>query len=55
MPAVRGLEHVSLFHYMALVPAQDADPRTVAVTMTVAVVLCIVATILYARRDMQSA
>lgn len=55
IPGIRWLEHVSLFHYMALVPAQDADARALVLTIAVAVALCVVATILFARRDMQSA
>jgi hypothetical protein len=39
----------------AVVPAQDADPRALALMIAVAVGLCIVATILFARRDVQSA
>ncbi len=31
----RWLEHLSLFHYMALAPAQDIDPTTVAITLAV--------------------
>jgi ABC-2 type transport system permease protein len=55
---VRGLswlDHASLFHYMALVPAQPAEARTVVITLVVAVVLCIVAAAVFERRDLQSA
>jgi ABC-2 type transport system permease protein len=49
----RWLEHLSLFHYMALAPAQDLDPLTLIITVTVAVVLCTFATGIFARRDLQ--
>jgi polyether ionophore transport system permease protein len=49
-----GLEHVSLFHYMALVPAEDPDPTTVVVTILVAVALCVVATLVFDRRDVET-
>ncbi|MEA2685692.1 MAG: polyether ionophore transport system permease protein, partial [Actinomycetota bacterium] len=48
------LGHVSLFHYMALAPAQDPDPMTLVVTVIVAGALCILSTILFARRDAPS-
>jgi putative exporter of polyketide antibiotics len=46
--------HVSLFHYLALAPAQDPEARTVAVTIAVALALCVLATILFGRRDVRS-
>jgi len=46
------LEHLSLFHYMALAPAQRTDPLTVAVTLVVALLLCVGATTVFARRDL---
>lgn len=49
----RWLEHLSLFHYMALAPAQPLDPTTLIVTGLVAVVLCALATGIFARRDLQ--
>jgi ABC-2 type transport system permease protein len=51
---LRWLEHLSLFHYMALAPAQDTDPRTMTITLAVVIVLCVAATFLFARRDVQS-
>ena len=49
-----GLEHVSLFHYMALAPAEDPDPTTVVVTVLLAVSLCVVATLVFDRRDVET-
>ena len=48
------LGHLSLFHYMALAPAADIQPRTVAVTVLVAAALCGLAMLLSGRRDIQS-
>ena len=48
------LEHLSLFHYMALAPARRTDLRTITITLAVVIVLCVVAMILFARRDVQS-
>jgi ABC-2 type transport system permease protein len=56
-PLVAGLtwlDHLSLFHYMALAPAEDPDPTTLVVTTGLAVVLCAVATVLFDRRDLRS-
>jgi ABC-2 type transport system permease protein len=52
---LRAIDHLSVFHYMALAPAQDPDPTTVVVTLAAAVGLCIVAVMLFDRRDLQSA
>jgi len=52
--SVGWLDHLSLFHYMALAPAQDPDPVTVLITLALAGVLCIVATILFERRDVET-
>ncbi|HTD49516.1 MAG TPA: hypothetical protein VK771_02885 [Acidimicrobiia bacterium] len=52
---VRWLDRLSLFHYMALAPAQHADPRTVALTVVAAVVLCVIATIGFGHRNVQRA
>jgi ABC-2 type transport system permease protein len=49
-----GLGHVSLFHYMALAPAEDPDPTTVAVTVVAAIALCVVATLVFDRRDVET-
>ena len=47
----KWLDHLSLFHYMALAPATDVDAATVAITLTVALALCALATVLFSRRD----
>jgi ABC-2 type transport system permease protein len=52
--SLSSLEKLSLFHYMALAPAQDPVPSTVALTLVVAVGLGAVATLLLQRRDMQT-
>ena len=52
--SLSGLGHVSLFHYMALAPAEDPDPTTVAVTVAAAIALCIVATLAFDRRDVET-
>ena len=51
---VRWLAHVSLFHYMALAPAQHADARTLAASLVAAVVLCVAATVAFRRRDLRT-
>ena len=53
--SLKWLEHVSLFHYMALAPAQDIDPAAVAITVAIGVLLCGLATVLFGRRDVQPA
>jgi putative exporter of polyketide antibiotics len=47
------LDHISLFHYMALAPAEDPAPITLAVTAALAIGLCAIATGVFARRDIQ--
>ena len=49
------LDRLSLFHYMALAPAQRSDPRTLVMTVAIAVAMCVVATIRFGQRDMQCA
>jgi ABC-2 type transport system permease protein len=49
------LKYLSLFHYMALVPAQDASPATVLISISLALVLALVATALFRYRDLQTA
>ncbi|HEY5171751.1 MAG TPA: hypothetical protein VIK54_08505 [Acidimicrobiia bacterium] len=49
------LDHLSLFHYMALAPAQDVDPATITIAVCIAIALGIIATVLFDRRDVQSA
>lgn len=48
---LEGLERLSLFHYMALVPSQDADPVALAVSLAVAAGLCVAAVLRFDRRD----
>jgi len=50
-----GLKYLSLFHYMALVPAQDANPATLLISTAFAVVLAIVAIACFRRRDLKTA
>jgi ABC-2 type transport system permease protein len=51
----RWVERLSLFHYMASAPSQAPDPATLAVTLAAAAILCALATIFYARRDLATA
>ena len=51
MGSMRWLEKTSLFHYMALAPAQRVDPLVLAATTAIGVVLCVAATVLFDRRD----
>lgn len=48
------LDQLSLFHYMALAPADGIDARTVAVTTIVALALGVAATIVFHHRDVQT-
>jgi ABC-2 type transport system permease protein len=50
----KSLDRLSLFHYMALAPAQDPDPKTLALTTLVAAALCLTAAVLFDRRDVHS-
>jgi ABC-2 type transport system permease protein len=52
--SLHALERISLFHYMALVPAQDPDPVAIATTLAVAVALAIAAVLLFRRRDVST-
>jgi ABC-2 type transport system permease protein len=52
--AVRKLEAASLFHYMNAAPAETANVTTLAVTTAVAGALCVIATLLFARRDIHT-
>jgi ABC-2 type transport system permease protein len=54
LPGVGWAQRLSLFHYLALVPGQDAEPRTVTLTATLGILLCIVATVVFGRRDLRS-
>jgi putative exporter of polyketide antibiotics len=53
--SLHWLRYVSLFHYMALAPAQAASPLTLAVSTALGVFLGAVATAMFRRRDLQSA
>jgi len=48
------LKYLSLFHYMALVPAQDADLVTLGVNVLVAGVLAVLAIAIFRHRDLQA-
>ncbi len=48
------LGHASLFHYMARVPAEDPDPATVAITLVAAAALCVLAMMVFERRDVET-
>ena len=52
--SVRWLVHTSLFHYMALAPAQRADPTTLSVMVATALALCVAATVRFQRRDLRT-
>jgi ABC-2 type transport system permease protein len=49
------LGHLSVFHYMALAPAESVDAVNVVVTLAVAASLCAGALLLFARRDLRPA
>jgi len=49
---MRSLDRLSLFHYMALAPAQDPVPATLAITTAAGVLLCAAAMLLADRRDL---
>ena len=49
-----GLGHLSLFDSMALAPAEDPNATTIVVTVLAAVALCVVATLLFDRRDVET-
>ena len=48
------MENLSLFHSMALAPAQPLDGTTITITLAVGLALCIVATLLFDRRDVST-
>src|SRR4029079_11021639 len=48
------LRYLSLFHYMALAPAQDANLVTLGVNLLVAVVLGVLAVAGFRHRDLQA-
>ena len=51
---LHGLQYVSLFHYMALVPARPADGLQLSLVTAVAVALCVAATVLFDRRGLDT-
>jgi putative exporter of polyketide antibiotics len=53
--SISWIDHLSLFHYMALAPAQGPDPTAITVTLVVAAALCALATLIFDRRDLQTA
>jgi ABC-2 type transport system permease protein len=53
--SVSWLRYVSLFHYMALAPAQDASPMPLALNTAVGITLAIAGTVLFRNRDLQTA
>ncbi len=48
------VERVSLFHYMALAPAQTPTPANIVITTAIALVLCAGATLVFDRRDVRA-
>jgi ABC-2 type transport system permease protein len=50
----RWLRHLSVFDYMALVPAETVDTATVLITLAVAAGLLGLATVLFTRHDLQT-
>jgi ABC-2 type transport system permease protein len=53
--ALRPLQNVSLFHYMALAPGRAVDPTTVITTCVVGMALCALGGLLLQRRDLRTA
>jgi ABC-2 type transport system permease protein len=51
---LHGLEHLSLFHYMALAPAAQVSATGIVATTGAGVALCALATWLFCRRDFSS-
>lgn len=51
---LRWAEHLSVFHYMALAPAEAADPAAVVVTLGLAALLLVAAMLFFSRRDLQT-
>jgi polyether ionophore transport system permease protein len=51
---VTWLRDVSLFHAMALAPAQDVSVRTIAITLAIALELSAMAITVFRRRDVQA-
>jgi putative exporter of polyketide antibiotics len=51
--SMQSLDRLSLFHYMALAPAEQPVPGTLAITATAGVLLCAAAMLLADRRDLR--
>jgi ABC-2 type transport system permease protein len=54
LSSLSWLRYLSLFHYMALAPAQDADPATLAINTVVAFGLAVLAIARFGNRDLQT-
>jgi ABC-2 type transport system permease protein len=52
--SVRWLDHLSLFHYMALAPAEHPKVATIVITLSVAATLCLAALLVFERRDIET-
>ena len=48
------LSRLTLFHYMALAPAQDPNLSTVIITLVISLLLCLIATALFRHRDVRT-
>lgn len=55
LTGLQGLDRLSVFHYMALAPAQDTDPVAVGVQLLIAAGLCAAAVLVFERRDLATA
>jgi putative exporter of polyketide antibiotics len=53
VPAASWVASASLFHYLALAPADDVDLATVAGTLVVAALATAIALVVFERRDLQ--
>jgi ABC-2 type transport system permease protein len=51
--SLQWLERLTLFHYVALVPARNSDPWNLVITSAIAVALCAAETAIFQRRDLQ--
>ena len=51
VPSITWLEHLPLFHYMALAPAEGIDALTIVVTLLVAALLSGATAFIYQQRD----
>jgi putative exporter of polyketide antibiotics len=51
---LHGLDYLSLFHYMTLVPAHSAEPGQLTVMTLLAIALCTAATFVFCRRSLST-